>query len=387
MQGARRSRSYGRAAFERAHLMHVGEDAMNETVPAAPPSANGHIICPICLSRLTSWDELPRFRWDSAATRYVELKDPVNAGPEQRAQARIGASVRCPDPISSAGEHYLPANYGRYGQPVVLGFIGATSSGKTHLVSAMVGAVERGDLAVFGASSRPVDQALHHSFLEEKVRPLLNEARVLAPTQEKVVSFADALLIGPDGGRERPVALFDVAGGELGRGQTSKHGAKNFLAVADGLIFVVDPTQFSSGRIGEETFNTVLDLLRESGRLPYVSAAIVLNKADLLRFEDPITQWLRTDMVEIDPELTLRESADVFAYLDDCDARAWTRPYHDCGKATLHVASATGEPSPEAGATGVYPRGVTPRRVLLPLVALLAMTGVLTGEQAQRVGI
>jgi hypothetical protein len=80
----------------------------------------------------------------------------------------------------------------------------------------------------------------------------------------------------------------------------------------------------------------------------------------------------------------LRESADVYAFLYEKGAAAWTRPYHDCAKATLHVASPTGGAGQRGG---VYPRGVTPRRVLRPLVAMLAMTGVLTGSEAEKVGV
>jgi hypothetical protein len=108
----------------------------------------------------------------------------------------------------------------------------------------------------------------------------------------------------------------------------------------------------------------------------------VVTKADLLRFEDPVALWLRSGLGGTDPDLTLRESADVFAYLSNRGAGAWTRPYTDCGKATLHVASATGGPAYGS----VYPRPVTPCRVLAPLIALLAMTGVLPGEPFQRVG-
>jgi hypothetical protein len=356
---------------------------MDAVASAAQDPAASYVSCPMCLSRL-AWGELSLWRWDGGEGKYLQLELPADASLEQVIRERRMASVRCPDPGQTMGEHYLPADYGYYGAPVVLGFIGTTRSGKSHLLTAMVGAIERGDLADYGVRRRPVDHAMHQKFLDERVRPLLNDARVLAPTQEGVVNFVDAFIIGQPDGPQRPVALFDVAGGEL----TSVHGAKQFLEVADGLIFVVDPTQFDTGRLGDETFNTVLDLLQSSGRLPSrVSAAVVLNKADLVRFEDPITRWLRYETREIDPDLILRESADVYAYLHRHGAQAWTRPYRECARATMHVASATGGAGPQGGAGGVYPRGVTPRRVLAPLIALLAMTGVLTGQQAQQVGI
>jgi Double-GTPase 2 len=342
------------------------------------------VVCPVCLSRLL-WTELPRYRWDKTSFSYVELKIPGNASPEQAARAERGARIRCPDPSRSTGEHYLPVDYGRYGQPVVLGFVGASRSGKTHLLSAMIGEIEGGGLRTCGLTSRPIDEAMHHSFLAESVKPLLEDRKILPATAENIVSFADALLIGPAGGLERPVAFFDVAGGELGREQSSRDGAKSFLEVADGLVFVADPAELGRpARLGEDTFNTVLDLLRSARRLPEVSAAVVVNKADLLRYYNPVSLWLRSGMTGMNPELTLRESEDVFAYLDHRGAQSWTRPYEDCAKATLHVASATGGPA-QAGES--YLRTVTPRRVLTPLVALLAMTGVLPGDAARQVGV
>src|ERR1035441_7897109 len=81
------------------------------------------------------------------------------------------------------------------------------------------------------------------------------------------------------------------------------------------------------------------------------------------------------------------ESRDVYADLDVQGALALASPYWLCDKVTLHVASPTGGAGDSEGEGGIYPRGVTPRRVLRPLVAMLAMTGVLPGAEAGRVGI
>jgi hypothetical protein len=281
------------------------------------------------------------------------------------------------------GQHYLPVGYGRYGKPVVLGLVGASGSGKSHLLSAIIGEIERGTLEEYGITSRPLDLHLHKRFMQDKVGPLLHQSRILSPTPEGVVSFADALLIGSRG-HERPVAFFDVSGEELEYLHTN-NDTRNFLEIVDGLIFVVDPTRLRSDGLGDGTFSSVLSILRTADRLPdQVSAAIVLSKADLVRFKDPVTQWLRSDSWKLDPSEIVRESGDVYAYLYYSGVSAWTRPYHECRKATLHVVSATG--GPPAGAAGMYPRGVAPRRVLAPLIALLAMTGVLPGEETQRVG-
>jgi len=89
----------------------------------------------------------------------------------------------------------------------------------------------------------------------------------------------------------------------------------------------------------------------------------------------------------LDPTEFLRESADVYSYLEEHDAAVLTEPYRVCKKATLHVASPTGGAQEGEDKGSKYPRGVTPLRVLRPLVAMLAMTGVLTGPQAEMIGI
>ncbi|GAA4232691.1 hypothetical protein GCM10022254_33260 [Actinomadura meridiana] len=346
------------------------------TTPAGSvtePSTGEAVSCPICLGRL-NWGRLPLYTYDRGLNQYTELTVPHDTNNDQRARMLRTASVRCPNPGGTTTAHYLPAGYGRYGPPAVYGFIGGTTSGKTHLAATMVAAIERGALGAYGITALPVDLDRHQTFLRDMVRPLFSESTWLTPTREGEVAFADAFVVS-GGGTPRAMALFDVAGSELG----DVGDAKRFLDIADGLIFVADPTRFGPGNLGDPAFNTVLSLLRSSGRLSRVSAAIVLNKADLFKFDDPIARWLDRDVAVLDPAETLEESADVFAYMHQRDAEAWTRPYQECDRATLHVVSATG--------TDAVERGVRPLRVLRPLVSLMAMTGLLTSAEAQDMGI
>jgi hypothetical protein len=381
----------GHAGDDQTKNAHTGDTlAVNahsdgQTPGTLPPHSGGTVICPICLHEIDDWTGLRSWHWDSSQNSYVELHIPADASSQYRARLQRHALIRCPDPYQVMNdEHYLPADYGKYGPPVVLGFIGVTSSGKSHLLTAMVGEMERSGLQDYRIDSRPIDHALHRRFLDGWVRPLMTEGRVLPGTQEGVVTFADAFLMGPTGGHQRPVALFDVAGGEL----TEVDDTKHFLEIADGLFFVVDPAQLSPDGLGDDTFNTVLDLVKSTGRLrDKVCAAVVLNKADMVRFTDPVALWLRSDEKMLDAAEFVRESADIYAFLYNRGAAAWTRPYRECAKATLHAASPTGGAGKREGEAGVFPRGVTPRRVLRPLVAMLAMTGVLTGAEAEKVGI
>jgi hypothetical protein len=349
--------------------------------PVSPPveaSRGGEVTCPVCLAEI-DWSRQPLWHWDVAARSYVPLDVSPEASKMQRAREERHAQIRCPNPKPAMGEHYLPADYGRFGQPTIIGFVGETHAGKSHLLATMVAAIERGGLSGYRANSRPLDYGLHQTFVRDRVRPLLEDATVLEPTPLGVVSFVDAFIIGQPERGDRVVALFDVAGGDL----ESAYESKQFLEIVDGLVFVVDPVRLRGNGPGDPAFNTVLDLLRTFGRLPQVSAAIVVNKADLLRFEPPLARWLRCDDLQVSAEQCLRESADVFAYLQRRGAQAWTRPYREIPRATLHVASATG--GADDGVT--FPRGVTPCRVIVPLVALLAMTDVIATPQTNGMGI
>ena len=337
------------------------------------------VTCPICLHEIYDWNGLGYWRWEAGLSEYVELAVPAGLNPIQQARHLRGAYVRCP--ASADTVHFLPVNYGRFGPPVLLGFVGLTKSGKSHLLASMVGAIENRELEEYGITAHPIDHANHRRFMEEWVDPLLSQNKVLRGTREGIVEFADAFLMSYNGGPQRPVALYDVAGGDLARVEETNQ----FLWIADGLFFVIDPDHLTARRVGDETFSNVLDVIRESGRPGSVSAAIILNKADKLRFDEPVTHWLRSDSKSVDAVEILRESADIYAYLNTKGGNALAAPYQICDKATLHVASPTGGSGDGEG--GVYPRGVTPRRVLRPLVAMLAMTGVLTGADAEQVGI
>ncbi|MGH3168659.1 MAG: GTPase domain-containing protein [Trebonia sp.] len=345
------------------------------------------VTCPICLTSIPDWEAEPRWRWNpdlGDQGEYEEFHVPPQASGPQRANLERGLVIRCPNTFRiKPEEHYLPLGYGSFGRPVVLGFVGMTRSGKTHLLAAMVGAMQTG-LRAYGIDCRAMDRALHNEFLDNRVRPLLTRDAVLPGTPEGVVTFADAFLMKHGKGLDRPVVLFDVAGGDL----TSVYETKKFLDMADGLFFVVDPSQTGAGGTGDDTFSNVIDLLKDAGRVPeQVSAAIVLNKADLVRFEDPVTRWLRSDGETLSAAEFCSESRDVYAYLYEKGAAGWALPYEECAKATLHVVSPTGGAGDGDTGAGVFPRGVTPRRVLRPMIAMLAMTGVLTGAEAEKVGI
>jgi hypothetical protein len=348
-------------------------------------SATPTVMCPICLGDIADWSALDYWRWDATIGEgeYVRIDIPPDLNDTQRARFTHGAFVRCPASTDlTAVAHYLPARYGRFGDPVLLGFVGLTKSGKTHLLASMIGQIS--GLSGYGMDVTELDRATHHDFLENSVKPLIAGNEVLPGTPDDAsTTLTDAFIVRQASGLERVVALFDVSGGDLAR----RDSTKEFLWIADGLFFVIDPEHITASKVGDETFSNVLDIMSQRPMKGPAAAAIVLNKADKARFEEPIARWLRAGNGTLDPTEFLRESADVYAYLEEHQAMELTKPYQACRKATFHVASPTGSAQEGVDKASKYPRGVTPLRVLRPLVAMLAMTGVLTGSQADQIGV
>jgi hypothetical protein len=281
------------------------------------------------------------------------------------------------------------------GKPVTVAMVGESASGKTHLLTAMLAAVELNRLDRFGVQIRWLNAEWHGRFVEKRIQPL-QSGRMLPHTASRqlLVDFEDALLVSR-AGVTRPVAFFDLAGEDLLR---TDRGTR-FLAGVDAFVFVVDPltalrlprldpvrARLDIDGVGfvDRTFGTVLDGIERRSELLQVPAVIVINKADLIRFEPPVDRWLDAAPIErLDPRIVEAESRDAFAFLHRHGATAWLRPYMDCDRSTLHFASATGGQAED----GLFRPDQQARRVLEPLVSLLAMCGLLGEEYAWTVGV
>jgi hypothetical protein len=336
------------------------------------------VRCPICLDEFV-WNEAEGELFVLDEDAYRPLDVTPDASPEKRASARRQAFLRCPNPSRDRPPHFLPLLYTAYGPPIVIGLVGASMSGKTHLLAAMMGEIENEGLAAYDLKADALDVVRHRTFMSRFTRPLLDSGRRLERTVEGVADFADALLISSNRGTW-PVAFFDVGGEDLSRLQENTR----FLSGVTALIFLVDPATISGSRgPQDETYRSVLSMLHPGAGYLDVPAAIVVTKADLIRFDSPVDAWIhRLPADRLDPAQILAESRDVYAYLYRAGATALLQPFRYCRRCTLHFASATGG---DAG-DREFPNGVRPRRVLEPLVALLAMSGVFGAAAEREVG-
>lgn len=364
--------------------------ALPESPEPEAESQYDEVRCPLCLG-MTRWDGHTVYDVSGAEVDLNRITNPL-----KRAEVVDYARVKCTAPEEDfGGKHYLPIDYVRWEQPLVIGFIGGSETGKSTLLTAMVREIDRGGLAVYGLESEPLDRERHREFELTRIEPLFGRATAHDPTPrvQKNVQFVDAFRITHAGG-VRPVAFFDVGGEGL---RMDEPGVNRFLYAVEALIFVADPALIEKNRqadgfAGKDgTFQTALDRIirvrREQAIAP-PAAAVVLAKSDMRRFDPVVERWLGREARDgLDPDSIRAESRDVYAFLYRLRATPWLYPVSRCRPCTLHFVSATSG-SARMGDEDVarYQRGVRPRRVLEPLAAILAMSGVIDAPGADRVG-
>jgi hypothetical protein len=276
----------------------------------------------------------------------------------------------------------------------------------------MASEIEAGALAPYGIGSRAANSQEHNAFVRDYVNPLRN-GQLLARTRETSLPALEDVILLARGNEERPVAFFDISGENLVRSDA----ATLFLTGVDALIFVVDPVRacrlpvledrrrrlgVASPDLGDPTFGTVLDRLEHTSGFVDVPTAIAIAKSDLIRHEPPVTRWLG-DQAEprSRPAAVREETRDALAFLSAHAGQGWLRPAIDCRSCTAHFVTATGadggsglsvgtgvgDAGPRSTGSGAHVRrgrpepeaheGFRSRRVLEPLLSILAMCGLL----------
>jgi hypothetical protein len=370
-------------------IIPVRVPAAPPTVPAPAPAAPVRMLrCPTCADEIPWGGSGKVSVWDDTGLRYEEI-DVGGMDARKRADILRRGYRRCPNPSGDTPEHYLPATYADYDNPLVIGLVGLSSSGKTHLLTAMIREAYRGGLQPFGVRTTALDLQRHASFRTNYIKRF-DRGDVLPGTGAEVVDAADIMLLRGPGGAW-PVTFFDVAGETLVDHRVQSRAARFLLAV-NAVIFVHAPGDPGTGPGPEHGENVAFDLAMERisaslGSEVDIPAAIALTKSDRLRFVPPADRWLRRGTErELDSRRIRAESRDVFAYLHTTGALAALSPFSVFPKCTLHFVSASGGDASGTGGSNRFHRGVRPMRVLEPLISILAMTGFLAGSESEKVG-
>ncbi|RKT55396.1 ATP-binding protein [Saccharothrix australiensis] len=352
------------------------------------PTTGPRVRCPVCLDQF-DWREDELWATTDEVGRYELVDLSAVNDPVKRRDMRRGCYQRCPNPSDDTEPHHLPASYLDYGPPLVVGLVGRSGSGKTHLLTSVIAELERGGLQGCGVSARAMDLQLHQRFETEQLRRL-ERAEELPGTRHGLSGFASVMTLTSAAGT-RPVTFFDISGEDFLEGGEDLGRTARFVIGVDALLFVETPEHALGIRNHEpesteganKPFQNVLSRLSDLGMVDRTPAALVLNKSDRLRYLPPVDRWIRRDDDGVlDADAMLEESRDVYGFLHQHGAHSSLSPFHEFPLCTLHFASATGaEPVDRK-----FVRGVRPMRVLRPLIALLAMTGVLAGPEARKVG-
>ncbi|MDT3443538.1 MULTISPECIES: TRAFAC clade GTPase domain-containing protein [unclassified Pseudofrankia] len=357
------------------------------------------VLCPTCLHEF-DWNADPTLYERTKGRQFIPIFQ-LDGEPERVLRDRqLGAWKKCAAPLrESENPHFLPARYGQYGRPLVVAFVGGSNAGKSHLLAAMVREIERGALDAIGARADALDHEEHDNYVATFVDPLFRYNRAIestTPERNAPAEFLDGFVV-THGSVTRPVVFFDVSGEVLASGRDL---GNQFLLAIDAMIVVAD---WDRTRVGREDIHaavswTLRRLQNQDGRRHDLPVAIAINKCDEVRFEDPVMRWLRRPQLAAfrqarnpDRQLLWQESRDAYAYLFQRDMGKWLEPYSVFRQVTMHFVSATGSQGVGAedqfGTPYVrFVNGVRPKRVLDPLVSVLAMSG-LFGPAGLQVGV
>ncbi|MGI5422172.1 hypothetical protein [Actinomadura luteofluorescens] len=350
-------------------------------VPGPPDGPDRTMVCPYCLSEF-DWNSAPLVDRTVEGEEIALTREPGESDVRWRTRTMHAWRV-CE---ATGKDHFVPASLG--GMTVlIVGMVGTSGSGKSHLLAAMTEELDQSALKIsHRLDVLPLDPRLQRELFARNRFDLLRDRKPLPVTRRALSpEFTCAYRItSGHTGEQYALLIFDVPGEIFSQGHTRDDTP--FMSIADGLIFVADGTELDvrHGRhTGDPGFTAVLshiDHVRAGQGLEFLPlpAALVIAKSDTLRAFKEVDRWLdrRDDLVLGTVE---EESEDAYALLRSRGAGSWLVPVQKCEDATLHFASATGVGVDME--SGEYPeQSFRRQRVLRPLLALLAMKGVLPRE-------
>lgn len=343
------------------------------------------IACPICLTPF-AWDGQECWVWRDFEERYENIR---LSGLEPTAQedVRRRGYVRCSN-IGDIGRHYLPAPYGDFDRPLVVGLVGKAGAGKTSLLAAMVHEIFSKGMRAFELDVSPLDLRVHQEFRARYREPFVN-GHTLEPTKVGSAGYAECLLVSGPTGR-RPLVLFDLAGGDFD-GNRPDGASTRFLAGADALIFVealeYRPSDGGAPPDVNAPFTLATRAVQAAPEPRDVAATVAVTKADRFRYNHPVDRWFgRRGPSTVDDLATFTaETEDAYVYLRSRGVDSALTPFDSFNRCTMHFVSAAGHDAFDRTSEPAERPDVSPSGVLRPLIAVLAMTGVLRDEVARQV--
>lgn len=370
-------------------------------------------LCPICLAPL-----------DPKAVLWRDLAGNAAAGPPARPRTvdRVRAKLRGePDATAKAWADwyaqgfraYCPAHLGELPEDlfsrdlVIIGLVGESGSSKTHYLAALLHQLSSGALAPYdvivnfdpSTVMRFQTDYFRRLFVDREVIPASRPLRWFdeAAGQKEVRLPMTVVLRNWRTGKAVNVCIFDAAGEQLLSMQAQSTWARH-LAIADGLLFFVDPSVLPGVRrrlgdlgggqtlhVTESVIDVTASLVRHAKSLSAdddiseVPAALLLSKADLLSLAEEFPAQVLEELDHPnDAPYRLanrlrQDSVLVEEFMADNGGRNLiSSAVHKFPGITFHAVSATGC----APADGVYPK-LEPRRTLEPFLLLLARIGVI----------